>query len=179
MSGKKSLSLLLAAFVMAVLSGFIFASAGKSPEGATCEFLVREMARVIKALKPVLKTMQPEKMIPGNGSVPEDLMPVVGRGLIKSLPDGDWQWKRVVSRSEGLHYFARLLETLSGEMRLFPILISVQTDFEDIGPTHWLGNSLQLLAGTGALAGLGSGRLYPDQEIKESEVRKIAASLIE
>ncbi len=180
MLGKKSLLLLLASFAMAMLSGFIFASAGKStPEAATCEFLVREMARVIKSLKPVLKAMPPEKLVSGDASVPEDLVPVVGRGLIRSLPDGDWQWKRIVTRSESLHYFARLLETLSGEMRLFPVLISVQTDFEDIVPTHWLGNSLQVLAGTGALAGFGSSRLYPDQEIKETEVRKIATSLIE
>ncbi|HPT47175.1 MAG TPA: hypothetical protein PLM07_14930 [Candidatus Rifleibacterium sp.] len=179
MPARKNLLFLSAAFVVAMLSGFIFASGSNRSEVATNESLAREMARVIRTLEPLRKSASDNLKVIADQSVPEILHPVIQRGLLQSLPNGDWQWKRVIPRGEGLYFFSRLLETLSLEMREFPVLIRVETEYADIGPAHWLKDALQLLAGTGALHGFGNGRLFPDMSLQQSEVKQIGSALIE
>ncbi len=170
----------LAVFAVAVIWGFIGeSSALESSDQATNEFLVKEMARVIKVLEPVRKP-ESNKPVPDNGSgIPAFARPVVDRGLIKSLPDGQWLWNKQITRGEGLFYFARLLEKLSDELILYPVLISVEPDFYDIPASHWLFDSLKLLAGTGSLNGFAAKRLDPDHSMSFSEVKKIGSSIIE
>ncbi len=169
----------LAVFAVAVIWGFIGeSSALESSDQATNEFLVKEMARVIKVLEPVRK---PDSNRPSesNSEIPEFARPVADRGLLKSLPDGQWLWNKQITRAEGLFYFARLLEKLSDELILYPVLISVEPDFNDIPAAHWLFDSLKLLAGTGSLNGFGTKRLNPDQAMSFSEVKKVGSSIIE
>lgn len=180
MPARKNLLIIMAAFAVAILSGFISASTSeKRLEGASNAFLAKELARVIKALDSVRKPVTKELSATVDPQVPEDLRPVVARGLVKSLPDGNWQWDRVLTRGEACYHFARLLEVLREEMINTPVLIKVESGFADIGPSHWLKDSLQLLGGTGALNTISSDRLYPERVIKEADVRKISSSLIE
>jgi len=169
----------IAVFAVAVIWGFIGeSSALESSDQATNEFLVREMARVIKVLEPVRKP-DSNKPASENTGIPEFAKPVVDRGLMSGLPDGQWLWKKQITRGEGLFYFARLLEKLSDELILYPVLISIEPDFNDIPASHWLFNSLKYLAGTGSLNGFGAKRLDPDKPMSFSEVKKIGGSIIE
>lgn len=170
----------LAVFAAAVIWGFIGeSSALESSDQATNEFLVKEMARVIKVLEPVRKPDSDKPASDNSLGVPAFARPVVDRGLIKSLPDGQWQWNKQITRAEGLFYFARLLEKLSDELILYPVLISVEPDFHDIPSSHWLFESLKLLAGTGSLNSFGTKRLNPDQSMSFNEIKKIGSSMIE
>ncbi len=170
----------IAVFAVAVIWGFIGeSSALESSDQATNEFLVKEMARVIKVLEPVRKPDSNRLSSEVNSEIPEFARPVSDRGLLKSLPDGTWQWKRQVTRAEGLFYFARLLEKLSDELVLYPVLISVEPDFSDIPASHWLFSSIKLLAGTGSLKGFGTNRLEPDKPMSFGEIKKVGGSIIE
>lgn len=180
MKNRKRYFIVLTLFTVAVLLGFIGESAIlESSESATHEMIAKEMARVIKVLEPVRRHSSLDGRQPFDGVIPEQFRSVVQRGLMKSLPDGTWQWEKGLTRGEGLYYFARLLEKLSQEMILAPVLISIDTDFADIGPSHWLRDSLKLLAGTGALSAFSGEKLLPDKAMKAHEIRLIGSALIE
>jgi len=170
----------LAVFAVAVIWGFIGeSSALESSDQATNEFLVKEMARVIKVLEPVRKPETSIHASDDSRGTPAFARSVVERDLIKSLPNGQWQWNKQITRAEGLFYFARLLEKLSDELVLYPVLISVEPDFDDIPAAHWLFESLKLLAGTGSLNGFGTRRLNPDAPMSFTEVKRVGSSIVE
>jgi len=170
----------LAVFAVAVIWGFIGeSSALESSDQATNEFLVKEMARVIKVLEPVRKPETSIHSSDDSRGTPAFARSVVERDLIKSLPNGQWQWNKQITRAEGLFYFARLLEKLSDELVLYPVLISVEPDFDDIPAAHWLFESLKLLAGTGSLNGFGTRRLNPDAPMSFTEVKRVGSSIVE
>lgn len=170
----------MAVFVAAIFSGYLGEMGVlQTSAEATLEDLTREMARVIKILEPV---MQPESIDTSRVAVkgvPAAFYPVVSRGLVKCLPDGNWQFDKIITRGESLFYFASLLEALSREMVLFPVIIGIEPSFVDIGPEHWLRESLTRLAGVGALAEIAGNRLNPDSAMTHRELRKIGAAMID
>ncbi|MDD2998496.1 MAG: carboxypeptidase-like regulatory domain-containing protein [Candidatus Riflebacteria bacterium] len=180
MKSRKRWLSFLTIFIAAVFSGYMTEMRVlQTSEEASLDDLAREMARVIRSLEPVMQPSAIDKnRVPVKG-IDEIFQPVIARGLMNSLPDGSWQFEKKVTRGEGLFYFANLLETISREMVLFPVIIGIEPVFSDISAEHWLHEPLTRLAGLGSLSGFGTGRLAPDSSMSVKEIRSVGAAMID
>jgi len=175
----------LGLFFVAAIAGFFGENrALESASSVTRIDVVREWARVLKILRPLLnqETFSSYRMPPFSdypGEQDEMVVAVLGAGLMQGFADGRFQPERRMNRGEGVLAAGRLEEFIRASMRNMPKKRERRPAFADIVDGHWLFDALSRLGGIGALSSFGEDRFSPDQPLTGTELRSIGNSIID
>lgn len=179
-SGRQVLTL-LAIFFAALAFGYLGESKSvQTSDQVTRRALIKEMGRVLKVLKPILKSIdEPKTKIELDADFPADLSYPINLGLIKNFPDGSWKLEDLLTRGEALNYFSSLIDFLKGNLLYDQLILEGHFQFEDIPTNHWLESGLNKLFGIGAMANVTSLKLFPDDLMRTRELRSLSSRMIE
>ncbi len=175
----------LGVFFIGAIAGFFGENqALESASSVTRIDVVREWARVLKILRPLLnqETFSSYRMPPFSdypGEQDEMLVAVLGAGLMQGFADGRFQPERRMNRGEGVLAAGRLEEFIRASLRNMPKKRERRPVFSDIVDGHWLFDALSRLGGIGALSSFGEDRFLPDQPLTGTELRSIGNSIID
>jgi len=175
----------LGLFFVAAIAGFFGENrALESASSVTRIDVVREWARVLKILRPLLnqETFSSYRMPPFSdypGEQDEMVVAVLGAGLMQGFADGRFQPERRMNRGEGALAAGRLEEFIRASLRNTPKKRERRPSFSDIVDGHWLFDALSRLGGIGALSSFGEERFSPEQPLTGSELRSIGTSIID
>lgn len=177
--------IILAVFFVGAIAGFFGENGAlESASSVTRIDVLREWARVLKILRPLLSQesfssfrMPPFSDYPGEQD--EMIVSVLGAGLMQGFADGRFQPERRMNRGEGVLAAGRLEEFIRASLRNTPKKRECRPAFSDIVDGHWLFDSMSRLGGIGALSSFGEGAFHPDQPLTGAELRSIGMSIID
>nr|MBP7633992.1 S-layer homology domain-containing protein [Candidatus Ozemobacteraceae bacterium] len=175
----------LGVFFVGAIAGFFGENQALESASSVARIdVVREWARVLKILRPLLnqETFSSYRMPPFSdypGEQDEMVVAVLGAGLMQGFADGRFQPERRMNRGEGALAAGRLEEFIRASLRNMPKKRERRPVFVDIVDGHWLFDALSRLGGIGALSSFGEDRFLPDQPLSGTELRSIGNSIID
>lgn len=98
------------------------------------------------------------------------IKPVVEAGLMTRFQNGDFRGEEAISRAE----LARIL-VKTFNLEHYPPKQASMVQLEDVSPSYWAYNDIQLVLRNGIMTGYREGRFYPDQRVTRAEAFAIFA----
>jgi hypothetical protein len=131
--------------------------------------LSRIMRRIVSIL-PLVFLLQGIPVVAQESAPLDPVEQVVAAGLMSAYPDGNFRSEGILSRAE---LASILVKTFKLDKRTPPQQANISV--QDVPPSHWAYNDIQLVLKNNVMTGYREGRFFPNQRVIRAEAFSILA----